>query len=74
MITVLAYLPQLVWEALATALAAFFIGSGILLLINARVGGAEWLGARTVRVVAVCEILVGVATGIAGFFVDAEPH
>ena len=73
MITVLNYLPQLVWEVLATVLAVFFVGSGILLLIKGRVDGAEWLGARTLRVVAVCEILIGVGVGIAAFVVNAEP-
>jgi uncharacterized membrane protein len=72
--TLLGYLPQHVWEVLATALGVVFVGLGVYHLVTGRVASEGWQpSARTVRVIAVFQILLGVGVGLAGFLTNAEP-
>jgi uncharacterized membrane protein len=70
----LSYLPQHTWEVVATALGVLFVGLGLFHLVTGRVAGEGWQPtARTVRVIAVFQILLGVGVGLAGFLTNAEP-
>jgi hypothetical protein len=72
--TLLGYLPQHTWEVVATTLAVFFVGLGLVHLVTGRVAGEGWQPtALTVRVIAAFQILLGVGVGLAGFLANAEP-
>jgi hypothetical protein len=64
-----AALPQTVWEVVATALAVFFVGSGLRYVITGRPPGAERFNERTVRLVGAVAVLMGVGIGVSGFLV-----
>jgi hypothetical protein len=58
---------------IAVTLGGVFVGLGLFHLIRGKVKGAERLSRRTVRGIAVFQIVLGVGVGFAGFFVEAEP-
>jgi hypothetical protein len=73
-ITLLAFLPQHVWEVGAMTFAAVCVVSGLFFLkTGATPPGAEWVSKRTVRLGAYFQILAGVGVGLAAFLVHAEP-
>jgi hypothetical protein len=72
--TLLAFLPQHVWEVGAAAFAVVCVISGLFFLkTGATPPGTEWVSKRTRRLGAYFQILVGMGVGVAAFLVNAEP-